>query len=262
MNSSKIIKTEDNDRSGVKNFLLKQFPGNDNEDENGKNKKRHPQKGCDPERLDAKRIKFQAQQEAKLIIEKAQKDAEMLEKKAFESGFSQGEQEGRQKAEDELATLISSFKKILLEFENMKQRFYVEHQDVVLELALKIARKIIHQEVRSNKDFLMGVLTSAIKLAVDRERLEIRVNPEDMDLCLRKRLDIIKEIDGIKQIVYEPDENVDRGGAIVECAFGEIDARLDQQFAEVERSLKSSNCDTAYNGLMNSDCKMINDIKS
>ena len=104
-------------------------------------------------------------------------------------------------------------------------------------------------EVISNNEIILGVLNSAIKLAIDRERLEVRINPLDVELCLQKRLEIIKEIDGIKHIVFEPDETISRGGAVIDYAFGEIDARIDQQFNELEKELKRSYFDEEDTGV-------------
>jgi flagellar biosynthesis/type III secretory pathway protein FliH len=50
----------------------------------------------------------------------------------------------------------------------------------------------------------------------------------------------LKGFDDIKQIVFEPDENVSKGGTIIESDLGEIDARLERQFEKVGKELMLS----------------------
>lgn len=234
MNTSKIIKIEDTDKSTIKNFFLRQFPKKENDDKPGRGKKNAAQHSV---LLDIDRLKKQAEQEARLIVDNAQREAQRIEKESYNQGLTKGIREGRRKSEQELSTLIESFKNIIAGVEKIKEEFYNSHHDMILGLSLEIARKVIHQEVVSNKELILGVLNSALRHAIDREKLEVRINPEDMDLCMQKRRDIIRNIDGIKQIVFEPDETVGRGGAIIASVFGEIDARIEQQFAKVETEL-------------------------
>ncbi len=242
MNTSKVIKTEDNNKTDIKTFSLKQLLFMKSGHDALEQSKSIEKSKKDAAAFEAERLKIHAMQEAKMITENARKKAVKAEKEALEKGFLKGEQAGKIKAERELETLISSFQNIAVKFEEIKKDFYSRHQDVVLDLSLKIAEKVIHQEVMTKKDFVIGVLNSAIKLAVERERLKIRVNPEDIELCLKKRPDFMKDIDGIKQIIFESDETIGRGGAVVEYAFGEIDARIEKQFEEIEKGINGSTC--------------------
>jgi len=240
MFSSKIIKTKDGEASAVTRFLLKQFPCRDDE-KNKKARARALKEKADVLSLADQRA--QAELQAKQIIEQARSEADTIAQDAHKKGFSQGEQAGRMKAEAEAAPLIKNLKSISSEFSKVKESFYADHQDIILELALKIARKVIHYEIDANDELVLHVLSSALKLAIDREKLKIRLNPDDLELCLARRQDIMKNSDGIKQIIFEPDASVGKGGSIVEYAFGEIDARIEQQFVEVERELRAAHLD-------------------
>lgn len=238
---SKIIKIQDNEESDFRSFSLKQFPC---DDENSRKKHRRAAEALAKKHADAAHdIRTQAQQEAHQIISTAHTQAQKIKQDASAQGFSQGEQAARQKIEQELAPLVSTLRSIDAEFENIKGTFYDDHQDIILELALKIARKVIHQEISSNDELIISVLTSAIKLAIDREKLKIRIHPDDLEMCMQKRQDIMRRVDGIKQILFEPDGSINKGGAIIECAFGEIDARIEQQFDEIERELRTVHLD-------------------
>jgi flagellar assembly protein FliH len=74
-------------------------------------------------------------------------------------------------------------------------------------------------------------------MTMDREKLKIRVNPSDLEICNQKKPEIMKDVDGIKAIDMIADISVGRGGVIVEYALGEIDARIEKQFNEIETEL-------------------------
>ncbi len=242
MNLSKIIKNCDWDEKNIKTFSLKELLRIETCCKAVSGSKNNGGSQLVDVRNEAQRIKDLAVIEAKSITDDAKKNARKIEKDALQKGLAEGTREGMAKAEKQLGSLILGFENMVAEFENIKNDFYVSHQDIVLELALKIAKKVIHQEVKTEHDFIIGVLNSAIKLAVDREKLKIRVNPDDLELCLKKRPDFIRDVDGIKKIIFESDECIQRGGAIVEYAFGEIDARIEKQFEEVERGIGSLIC--------------------
>lgn len=252
MFSSKVIKTDEPEKNGVRNFYLQQFPEEEPDATNNGDAgiPAGPTKTTlDAARLSAERMRVEAQQEAGRIVQAAQKKAELIEKDAYDRGHAEGLQAGLGKGEAEFARQIGQLAVIGAEFDKIKAAFYAEHQEIIIDMALSIARKVIHREVSTQRDIVISVLKAAVGLAVERERLKVRVHPEDMQLCIQKRPDIVKEIDGIQQIVFEADESVGRAGAVIEYAFGEIDARIEQQIHEIECALQQSHLDHTDDGM-------------
>jgi len=251
MFSSKVIKTDNKEKLAIKTFYLQELFDVDRIAESrypGARKKPGDMKGSaqEPEaRLvqEFEKVQAQAQNQANSILEAAQRKAQQLEKEGFQKGFAEGKRSGTEAAEQQLSHVVAAFEKHVHEIENVKKSFYEQHQTVLTDLALKVAKKVIHQELKVHNDVVLGIMKSAISTAIDREKLKIRVNPADMDQCIKSKPDIIKQIDGIKQIVFSPDESITRGGVIVEYAFGEIDARIEQQFEEIERELTAQRPD-------------------
>jgi flagellar assembly protein FliH len=75
---------------------------------------------------------------------------------------------------------------------------------------------------------------------VDRENMKVRVHPQDFQYMLEIKSDFLQSFDGIKNIVFEEDMSILRGGAIIETMFGEVDARLDHQYNEIKSSMTTS----------------------
>ena len=49
--------------------------------------------------------------------------------------------------------------------------------------------------------------------------------------------DFLQTIDGIGNVVFEADDSIAQGGALIETLYGEVDARIDQQYREVKNGL-------------------------
>jgi flagellar assembly protein FliH len=67
----------------------------------------------------------------------------------------------------------------------------------------------------------------------ERDGMKVRLNPQDFHYITEIKEDFLREMDGVKNIVFEEDPGIKAGGVMVETMFGEVDARLEQQFDEI-----------------------------
>ncbi len=51
--------------------------------------------------------------------------------------------------------------------------------------------------------------------------------------------DFLKEMNGMKNVVFEEDAGVNQGGAVLETLSGEVDARLEHQLQEIKMALNA-----------------------
>ena len=82
-------------------------------------------------------------------------------------------------------------------------------------------------------DVILGVLREAVKNVLDRDRIKIRLNPRDHERVSKLTPGLIAGFEGIRSITLEADPGISAGGAVIETAFGEIDATLEQQLEEI-----------------------------
>jgi flagellar biosynthesis/type III secretory pathway protein FliH len=68
--------------------------------------------------------------------------------------------------------------------------------------------------------------------------MKIRLNPQDMQFLKEMKPDFLKEFTVIKNVTFEEDGAIKRGGAVLETLAGEVDARLEQRFSEVKAALQ------------------------
>jgi len=97
---------------------------------------------------------------------------------------------------------------------------------------------VIRQEVATDRDVILSVLREAVKNVLDRDRIKIRLNPIDHERMAKLTPALIAGFEGIRSIALEADESIGLGGAVIETAFGEIDATIEQQLEEILKAFK------------------------
>lgn len=238
MFSSKVIKIKAEDKIEYQPFSLKSF----NTGLARKNQKALEAAGiyCDLKDGDIASLQDlinKTKESAEKIISESRKQADIIKEQAYQTGLEQGLEKGQKRAESVFDTAAQSLKKAADEMQRIQDSFDQDHQDTLIKLAMTIARKIVNYEIAANPEFVLSTIKSAVKMTMDREKLKIRIHPDDMDICHQKKPGIIKDIDGIKTIEFLPDIAVNRGGAIIEYVMGEIDARIERQFIEIEKEI-------------------------
>lgn len=63
-------------------------------------------------------------------------------------------------------------------------------------------------------------------MLIERERVTVLVNPDDMELVRAATQELTGGLGGIAHLEVQAERRVDRGGAIIRTAEGEVDATL------------------------------------
>lgn len=166
-------------------------------------------------------------------------------KKAVEEAFKQGKAEGLklgtekgnaeassvyQKNIVEIQQNVASF---LKKVEESKRDIFSHSEHIILKMCLEITRKIIASEITTRQDVILNVIKKALSYIAEREKLVIRVAPDDCKI-LNDRRDFWEPVnEKLKDITIEPDERVSKGGCIIESNTGTVDARLGIQMDEI-----------------------------
>jgi flagellar assembly protein FliH len=177
-----------------------------------------------------------ARAEAQRIVADAQARAAEIERAARERGRAEAhalaQAELNQAAEDLRARLSDS----LSELAGLRAQMVARTEQDMVRLALEIAKKIVRREVKVDHEVALTLARVALTRINSRASATIRLHPDDYDYVRehRERLDT----DSALEIVE--DRSIGVGGCIVQSELGEIDARIEQQFAEIEKDFLSA----------------------
>lgn len=169
----------------------------------------------------ARAILHEARTSAAEIINAAEQIAENIRHEAYEKG--------RAEAERELVENILAIK------EQRAQNLANIERDV-LRLTIKIAEKIIGNEIRQDENARGEIVLNALRQTRQQEMLTVRVNAADLPLLenLREKIDSFGRA---RYMDFVADQAIKTGGCIIESASGTIDARLETQLRILENAL-------------------------
>lgn len=154
-----------------------------------------------------------------------------------QESYDKGFEEGKRQAERGLANVFKALRDAVDDLVNMKEQVLRASEEDLLKLAVMIARKVIHQEIATDRLILAKVVAAAVSNASDRDELVIRLNPEDHRLVSAHKHLYLNGCNDERLVELRPDEVIAPGGCIVDTVMGEIDARTDAQVDEIFRQL-------------------------
>jgi flagellar assembly protein FliH len=196
----------------------------------------------------AEAIKKSAEDEAKNIIEEAKKQAEEIlndahstfeagKLEAEQKGFTEGSENGFAEGKAEVDRLIERTQVILERAQDKRAEILAETEQQIIDLVLLISRKVIKVISENQRNVIVSNVVQALRKVKGRGNIFIKVNTADLKLTTEHTNDFIKLVEGFKSIQVVEDSNVDHGGCIIETDFGEIDARIASQLAELETKI-------------------------
>jgi flagellar assembly protein FliH len=175
--------------------------------------------------------------EIEKIFQEAQQKIEEAKKQGYEQGFSEGFKKGSEIQKDEVLAITNALHAIMEEVSLFKEKTIETSEKQILDLCFSIAEKIINQEISSDKNVILSVLKAAFRNIADRENIKVRLNPQDYQYMVEIKNEFISSMDGLRNVFFEEDGSIARGGAIIETSSGEVDARISEQLHEVKAGI-------------------------
>ncbi|MCS7241159.1 MAG: FliH/SctL family protein [Candidatus Caldatribacterium sp.] len=182
----------------------------------------------------------EARQEARRIVEEAQKEAEAIRRQAYEEGWREGEEKAKEAVQKSWEEKVKVFERILREFVKVRDHRWKVLEEPLCTLVFALAEKVIQREAE-RAPFVGETIARALLRLAQRERVVVRVHPEECAFVRDMKEDLFRRVDGLEFLEVKEDPRVAKGGCIVETQFGNVDARIETQIAilreEVERLL-------------------------
>jgi flagellar assembly protein FliH len=156
-----------------------------------------------------------------------------LREAARAEGYAEGLAAGRVEADQAggyMKRLAESFSATL---DNLDFRL----ADMVLDLALDVARKVVSGELSVRPERILDVVNLALKEMAETSReARLLLNPEDAVL-VRPHLDQVLDKNRLRIV---EDARIERGGCLIETQQGDLDATLPARWRQVVQVLGSN----------------------
>jgi flagellar assembly protein FliH len=158
-------------------------------------------------------------------------------KQLQQDAYGKGIAEGLKSQNKDIAAALETLNVITKKLPQIKKDILEKGEEQMVKLAIAIAEKILQQEVSTRKEIILEVLRGALKNIAETEGMKIRLNPQDFRYMMEVKKDFLQSFDSIRNVVFEEDPSIKKGGAVVETMFGEVDARLENQLKEIKTAL-------------------------
>src|SRR4051812_13982145 len=153
----------------------------------------------------------------------AEAEAAALREAAHGEGFAAGHAEALAALEPALSALQQAATAVQDEGVAAAER--LERQAV--DFALQLAEKVLAGTIAVEPERVVESVRGALRGLVERERVTVLVNPDDLEL-VREAMDGLRAtLGGIEHCEVQAERRVSRGGCIVRTPDGDVDARLE-----------------------------------
>lgn len=156
-----------------------------------------------------------------------------LRELARAEGYAEGLAAGQAKAEQ----ASGQMKQLVESFDNALDNLDFHLADMVLELALDVARQVVAGELAIRPQHILDVINLALKQMAETSReARLLLNPEDAAL-VRPHLDQVLDKNRLRIV---EDIRIVRGGCQIETPQGDLDATLASRWRQVVQVLGSN----------------------
>ncbi|MDR2481716.1 MAG: flagellar assembly protein FliH [Spirochaetaceae bacterium] len=185
-------------------------------------------------RKDAEQIKSGAQTQAKEIEDAAGSKCESARKTAYDEGFEKGREEGYSAGFAEVQRLVTRAHVILERIQDKRSDILDEAEQQIIDLSLLVSRKVVKTIPETCRTVVVENIKEALARVKCRGKIMIKVNLADLELATERLAEFTKLVEDSGSMQILEDTSVDPGGCVIETDFGEIDARIANQLAELE----------------------------
>jgi flagellar assembly protein FliH len=149
---------------------------------------------------------------------------------SYQQGFAAGEAAAAQRAVQKLEPVLAGLSAVIEELSAARKRVRAEAEQDTVKLALAIARRVLHRELSTDPEAILGIVLAAFQKLNARETHRLRVSTAEAAVVRenRARLALPPGLDIAADAALPP------GSAIFETSRGDLDASVDTQLAEIE----------------------------
>jgi flagellar biosynthesis/type III secretory pathway protein FliH len=164
------------------------------------------------------------------VVESARAEADAIREAARAEGVAAGQAEGaaaaQAMAQAHLTPAVQALHAATEALAAERGALADQVEARAVELALELAEKVVAGAIAAQPERVLDVVRGALRCFVERERVHILVNPDDLGLVRGAIDDLAAELGGIDHVEVQEERRIGRGGAIVRTPASQVDASI------------------------------------
>ncbi len=177
-----------------------------------------------------------AREEAARIVAQAEEHAAMIEAAARERGMQEIAAQVEIKTAERVDEMRGQLTATIERIANLENEIVARSEMDLVEFALEIAKKIVGREATIDREIAVALVKVSLKKLHDRSIAEVHLHPDDFEFVQANRAKL--DFRGTLELIA--DQTVSVGGCLIHTETGDIDARIESQFAEIAHGLLGS----------------------
>jgi len=165
--------------------------------------------------------------EAAAALESARMEADTIRAMAHAEGLAAGREAAMAELVPAAAALEHAAEAVRADAAAAAERLEAQ----AVELGLALAGKIVGAAVEADPALVVEAVRGALRGLVERERITVLVNPDDLELVRGAMGGLVSSLGGIEHAEVQAERRVMRGGAVVRTPEGDVDAGVDTKLA-------------------------------
>jgi flagellar assembly protein FliH len=157
-----------------------------------------------------------------------------VREQAFEEGFAAGVAQAQSQLDGPASALAAAADQL----QALRTDAAASVEADAVDLALRIAEQAVGAAVAVDPELVVEAVRGALRRLVERDRVLILVNPDDLELVRDHVARLVGELGGIEHCEVQAERRVRPGGAIVRTSEGEVDATLETKLARAREVLE------------------------
>jgi flagellar assembly protein FliH len=157
-----------------------------------------------------------------------------VREQAFEEGFAAGVAQAQSQLHGPASALAAAADQL----QALRTDAAASVEADAVDLALRIAEQAVGAAIAVDPELVVEAVRGALRRLVERDRVLILVNPDDLELVRDHVARLVGELGGIEHCEVQAERRVRPGGAIVRTSEGEVDATLETKLARAREVLE------------------------
>lgn len=185
-------------------------------------------------------------EEERLAKERAEKEKEpphdcsQLQRDAYDAGVEAGRAQGRAEVQGPAEVEIKRALEMVAHVEQLRVEAARQAESDIVELALAMARKIIHREVELDPNIVVAQIREIISAIAEKGLIRVLVNPQEVDHLQSFRSTLVGSDGKPVRLSIEADERIQAGGCLIESSQYFINATIDKQLEVIWQEMLAS----------------------
>lgn len=160
-----------------------------------------------------------------------------LQQQAYDEGFQQGLEEGRLKAEVNMAEAIQMANNTIDQSKANAEQYLQQQEEIILEIAIRSAERILGTTLEENRNRFIDIVRRGLKEAKEMKEIKLYVSPEYHQLVSEHRKELSEMFPVDVPFMIFVNEDIGERDCYIETNHGRIIVSIDQQLNELRLKL-------------------------